>query len=360
MLSDSESSTTTPKPKKNNVFYGVLSRRNIGQVVFGNYQFDTWYGNAAYFNPQGPHSLLGYEYSNRVASIPGKKEKKKVVEELTISNGVKPHNDDAIWLDKLYVCQYCFKYTDKVQNIGQHQAICPLNTKYAKIGKLMYRDDDSRYFIKQVRGFREQLFCQNLSLFGKLFLDDKSVYYNVDAFDFYVVYGIDKSLEPLAEEKFVPMGFFSKEVLSWDNDNNLACICIFPPFQRRHLGSLLIEFLYALAKVTPGQFQSGPEFPLSPFGKLSYLRFWSKILACIIYQNYRENSDFDLDSLSNITGFRKEDILFTLEYMKILAYSANNTGEVSLLIGNLKEWCTTNNVDPLQEKNMLNPNYLLI
>ena len=101
------------------------------------------------------------------------------------------------------------------------------------------------------------------------------------------------------------MGFFSKEVLSYDNDNNLACICVFPPFQRRHLGSLLIEFLYQLAAVTPGQLKSsGPEFPLSPYGKVTYLRFWSKRLATKIHEL---QGSFTLSQLSKETGFRKED-----------------------------------------------------
>lgn len=357
MLSNGKSRSKSEKLKEDNEFYGVLNKPNIGKVVFGNYEFDTWYGNAAYFNPQGPHSVLGYEFSNQIHAMSGQKSKKKVIEELRGEDN--PKSDDSLWLDKLYVCQYCFKYTDNQHALGQHQAVCSFNTKYPPIGKLLYRDDESPYFITQVRGFKNELFCQALSLFGKLFLEDKSVYYNVDAFDYYLVYGIDdRQDEQISQMKFVPMGFFSKEVLSWDNDNNLACICVFPPFQRRHLGSLLIEFLYALARVTPGQFRSGPEFPLSPFGKMSYLRFWSKKLAFVIFQSFKVNDEFDLGSLADTTGFRKEDILLALEYMRIL--HDDGQGEASLSLGNLDQWCIENSVDPSQDKNMLNPSYLLI
>lgn len=354
----SNSNSKSTKHEKDNEFYGVLNEPNIERVVLGNYEFDTWYGNAAYFNPLGPHSILGYDLSNKIVTVAGQKSKKKIIEQLTESESVKTNND-SLWLDKLYVCQYCFKYTDKQHHLAHHQTVCPLNTRYPSMGKLLYRDDESPYFITHVRGFKHQLFCQTLSLFGKLFLEDKSVYYNVDAFDYYLVYGLDQGQdESVSHEKFLPMGFFSKEVLSWDNDNNLACICIFPPFQRRHLGSLLIEFLYALARVTPGQFRSGPEFPLSPFGKVSYLRYWSKKLAFILQQTLNMNEEFDLASIADTTGFRKEDILLTLEYMQILQDTAKD--DVALSLGNLDRWCIENNVDPLQEKSMLNPNYLLI
>ncbi|CUM49859.1 uncharacterized protein AC631_02657 [Debaryomyces fabryi] len=357
MLATAKSNSKSSKHEKDNEFYGVLNEPNIGKVVFGNYEFDTWYGNAAYFSSQGPHSILGYEFSNKIVNATGQKDKKKVIER--ISETESKSKNDSLWLDKLYICQYCFKYTDKEQFMGQHQAVCPLNSRFPSIGELLYRDDESPYFIIRVRGFMHQLFCQALSLFGKLFLEDKSVYYNVDAFDYYIIYGLNQNLDhTFPEEKFVPMGFFSKEVLSWDEDNNLACICVFPPFQRRHLGSLLIEFLYALARVTPGQYRSGPEFPLSPYGKMSYLRYWSRKLASILLQTFKINEEFNLAKLADITGFRKEDILLTLEYMQILQVTSD--GGVTLSFGNLNQWCSENNVDPLQEKTMLNPNCLLI
>ncbi|ODV79653.1 uncharacterized protein CANTADRAFT_50365 [Suhomyces tanzawaensis NRRL Y-17324] len=324
--------------------YGVLNSRNIGRVDFGNHEFDTWYGNAAYFNPLDVnHSDLGYSFLNKLVHDPGFKIKKK-------ADGHIP--SDGYWLDKLYVCDYCFKYTANETEIHNHRVVCPLNKPKPTIGKLVYRDDVTPYYIRQIRGFKYPLYCQNMCLFGKLFLDDKSVYYNIDYFDFYVVYGQDGG------SNFKPMGFFSKEVLSYDNNNNLACICIFPPFQRRHLGSLLIEFLYALAKVTPGQLKSGPEFPLSPYGKVSYLKFWSKHLANIIHNHLINKKRFTISELSDLTGYRNEDVLFTLEFMKLLKQEKN--GRVTLMLGNFDRWCAENKFDPSQERNMLNPEYLLV
>jgi len=43
------------------------------------------------------------------------------------------------------------------------------------------------------------------------------------------------------------VGFFSKEKLSWDN-NNLACILVFPPWQKRGFGQVLMGVSYELGR----------------------------------------------------------------------------------------------------------------
>ncbi|RLV93671.1 Histone acetyltransferase SAS2 [Spathaspora sp. JA1] len=324
----------SPGKHKNNrdtSYYGLLTHPNIKQVTFGKYQFNPWYGNAAYFNNQC-HTLLGYQYNNKLQQDPTLRKTKKL--EL-----------GDVWLDDIYICEYCFKYTDNQQEITNHTIVCPYNKPKPTIGKLVYYGTD--YIIREVPGFQSRLFCQNLCLFAKLFLVDKSIYYNIDYFNFYIIYGKDDS-------NYKPMGVFSKEVLSYDNDNNLACICIFPPYQRLHLGSLLIEFSYELAKLTPGQLISGPEYPLSPFGKISYLRYWSKKLACLLY-NFTEET-VTINQLSKLSGFRKEDVLYTLEYMKLL----QEEDVVLLSRANLQVWCKLNNFDPSKELVLLNRDCLTI
>jgi hypothetical protein len=88
------------------------------------------------------------------------------------------------------------------------------------------------------------MFTQNLSLFAKLFLDTKSVFFDVTTFLYYVLYYKDPALK---KEEPRPVGFFSKEKLSWDS-NNLACICVFPPWQKRGFGQVLMGVSYALSK----------------------------------------------------------------------------------------------------------------
>jgi len=88
-----------------------------------------------------------------------------------------------------------------------------------------------------------QLYTQNLSLFAKLFLDTKSVFYDVTTFRYYVLTQTD----PITSRHHV-VGFFSKEKMSWDN-NNVACILVFPPWQRKGLGQVLIGISYELSRV---------------------------------------------------------------------------------------------------------------
>lgn len=305
-------SSPTPPSAPAQDEYGVLQTRNIKEVAFGQYTFDTWYGNGAYFA-----SARGGQLGTEAATMPRKRDG------LPSTSG--------FWLETLYLCDFCFKYTSNKAKMGLHMSTCPLNKPFPPVGTLVYADTRGKHLIKKVRGFRNELFCQNLSLFGKLFLDDKSVYYNVEAYDFYILYGVSKEHEKQnlmnSDVTYRPMGFYSKEVTAWEPDNNLACICIFPPYQRLHLGLLLIEFLYAAAEAS-GQLPLGPEFPLSPYGKQLYLRYWGKRIAFELMNSFTDDL-ITLGQLAVQTGFRREDILFALEHMGIL-YTATEQSVASL------------------------------
>lgn len=325
-------------------YYGIVDFRNIDNVVFGNYEFKTWYGNTAYFSKNNTnHPDLGIHTT----------ETKKLQSPTSTSND--------IWLDTLFVCEYCFKYCDEQSLMTAHRVVCPKNTTFPQTGRLVYRDPISKYAIKQVRGYRHQLFCQNLCLFAKLFLDDKSVYYNVDAYEFFVLYGLPESASDF-DQNMIPMGYFSHELAAWDTDNNLACICVFPPFQNRRLGTLLIDLLYEVPRVLHGQCgPTGPEFPLLPFGRATYLRYWAKRLAHILLCSLQRKTLFTLQDLSDLSDFRKDDILLTLEYMKVLG--RGGSGEDSsavLLLGDLQKWSTKNKIETAQDMRMLNQDYLVL
>jgi len=87
-----------------------------------------------------------------------------------------------------------------------------------------------------------QLYAQNLSLFAKLFLDTKSVFYDVTTFRYYLLVQTESSTSARQV-----VGFFSKEKMSWDN-NNVACILVFPPWQRKGLGQILMGVSYELSR----------------------------------------------------------------------------------------------------------------
>jgi len=104
--------------------------------------------------------------------------------------------------------------------------------------------------------------------------------------------------------------------MSWDNFN-LACILIFPPWQRRGLGKLLIAFSYELSRRN-GTIGS-PETPLSQDGERGYLGYWKYSLRRLLLGLDRPT--ITIRELSEITHIRTQDILRTLEEMNVLVTS---------------------------------------
>jgi histone acetyltransferase MYST1 len=69
-------------------------------------------------------------------------------------------------------------------------------------GNEIYRDENVSMF--EVDGAVEKIYCQNLSYFAKLFLDHKTLYFDVDPFLFYILCTQD-------DRGYHPVGYFSKE-----------------------------------------------------------------------------------------------------------------------------------------------------
>lgn len=279
--------------------YGFLNYRNVKRLRIGRYEFDTWFGNSAVFSePMFNKSTSKYEVH---LAYQDPKEQKK------IGNKIKSYKDHVVedekpWIEVLYFCCYCFKFTDNKEEWECHQQSCKY--QFLAPGKVMYDFDNT--VIRRISGFHHKLFCQCMCLLAKFFLDNKSIFYYVDNFDFYVIYKV-------VDDQLLPMGFYSRELLSWEN-NNLSCICVFPCYQKHHLGALLIDFSYALSKHENQV--SGPEHPLSELGQIAYLKYW-----CRRIYEYLCNigtSHTSLEIMSQSTGIRIHELLDALSFMGIL------------------------------------------
>ena len=197
------------------------------------------------------------------------------------------------------------------------------------------------YTIYEIDGEEHKLFTQNLSLFAKLFLDNKSVFFDVAGFHYYLLTH-DPTPGCCAGAAAAPhaVGFFSKEKMSWDN-NNLACILVFPPWQRRGLGRVLMGASYELGR-REGRI-GGPEKPLSELGKRGYVRFWQARVAREVLA-VRSKSSLTVAELAERCAMLAEDVVAALKEMGVCEVRGKGDG-VSVSKTRVREWVVRSRMD---------------
>ncbi|KAK4038295.1 males-absent on the first protein [Parachaetomium inaequale] len=364
--------------------------RNIDKVVLGDICFRAWY--PSYYGKE----VLGDISGN---STKGGKEAKNngglaashhYHESKDDPNGAKTHGrrdreNHPPMLDRLYVCPCCFKYSKELVAWWEHVRWCerrgylPGNKIYThpkgrrtvlvpsgpapkqgrgkrgSVGQRMVEEvvqDEGEWSIREVDGEEDVLFCQNLSLFAKLFLDNKSVFFDVTGFNYFLlVYTpppppptptpapeITGITPPPRSSRSQIVGFFSKEKMSWDN-NNLACILVFPPWQRKGLGALLMGVSYAISRREG--LLGGPEKPISDLGRRGYKRFWAgEVCRWILSLNSTSDGASagegaekeivaDVDACSQATWIAPEDCLLVLREMGLAEEAGTGPPPVS-------------------------------
>ncbi|XP_042252684.1 histone acetyltransferase KAT6B isoform X2 [Thunnus thynnus] len=212
-----------------------------------------------------------------------------------------PYPPEYSRLQKLYLCEFCLKYMRSKNILQRHTKKCgwfhpPANE--------IYRKDDLSVF--EVDGNVSKLFCQNLCLLAKLFLDHKTLYYDVEPFLFYILTKND-------EKGCHLVGYFSKEKLC-QQKYNVSCIMIMPQYQRQGFGRFLIDFSYLLTR-QEGQAGS-PEKPLSDLGRLSYLAYWKSVILEYLYKH--PDKHISVKGISRATGMCPHDIAATLQQLGMI------------------------------------------
>merc|ERR1719260_16992 len=213
-----------------------------------------------------------------------------------------PYPEEYGKCPKLWICEFCLKYMKLEKTYRFHQGECTVRNPP---GKEIYRKGNHSIF--EVDGKDHKLYCQNLCLLAKLFLDHKTLYFDVEPFIFYILCEVDRY-------GYHIVGYFSKEKESPDG-NNVACILTLPPYQRKGYGKLLIAFSYELSKLE--QVTGSPEKPLSDLGKLSYRSYWSWVLLEIL-RDFR--GTLSIKDLSTMTSITQGDIISTLQSLNLVKY----------------------------------------
>ena len=152
------------------------------------------------------------------------------------------------------------------------------------------------------------LYCENLAFIAKLFLDHKTFEFDVSPFLFYVLTERDEQ---------GALGYFSKEKES-DQDYNLACILVFPFIQRSGYGKFLISLSYQLSRIE--RKKGTPERPLSDLGFRAYLKWWAEVL---IAELRKHKGVLSIAELSDLTYIKEDDIVMTLEKLRVLRCDAS-------------------------------------
>ncbi|KAM0792608.1 hypothetical protein ACM66B_005269 [Microbotryomycetes sp. NB124-2] len=197
---------------------------------------------------------------------------------------------------RLWLCEFCLKYMKTEFQHSRHKLKC--KTRHPP-GDEIYRDGDVSVF--EVDGRKNKIYCQNLCLLAKMFLDHKTLYYDVEPFLFYVM-----TQSHATGAKFV--GYFSKEKRS--PTNNVSCIMTLPVRQRRGWGNLLIDFSYLLSK-KEGRVGT-PERPLSELGLLSYRNYWTLTLFKL-FREFDDPSSLTFETIAAKTSMTHQDTYIILK-----------------------------------------------
>ncbi|PWA30309.1 hypothetical protein CCH79_00015676, partial [Gambusia affinis] len=248
----------------------------IKTIVFGRFELDTWY-----------HSPYPEEYAR---------------------------------LGRLFMCEFCLKYMKSQTILRRHMLFSLLKAKCVwkhPPGDEIYRKGNISVF--EVDGKKNKIYCQNLCLLAKLFLDHKTLYYDVEPFLFYVMTEADNTGCHL-------VGYFSKEKNSFLN-YNVSCILTMPQYMRQGYGKMLIDFTtfspvqkqqtgYLLSKVE--EKVGSPERPLSDLGLISYRSYWKDVL--LRYLNSFQGKEISIKEISQETAVNPVDIVSTLQSLQMLKY----------------------------------------
>lgn len=219
-----------------------------------------------------------------------------------------PYPAEYVSGDKIFVCEFCLSYMKCHFTLSRHNMKCP---SYCPPANEIYRTKHeitnlgtTELSVYEVDGAKSKLYCQNLCLLAKLFINHKTLYYDVDHFLFYIL-----TINDHIGSRIV--GYFSKEKHA-RLKNNVSCIMVLPQYQGFGFGRYLIEFSYLLTKKENSL--GSPEKPLSELGRISYTSYWKYSILKVFEQFEKENIQCaSIQDISERTSMRQEDVESVLQ-----------------------------------------------
>ncbi|GKT13802.1 histone acetyltransferase [Aduncisulcus paluster] len=292
-----------------------------------------------------------------------------------------PYPDEYGACEKLYICEFCLSYFSDPIRYKRHRSKCDL--RYPP-GDEIYRDANVSCF--EVDGRLQKVYCQNLCLFAKFFLDDKALFYEVEAFLYYVMcrkdeYGYhmvgyfskEKESENILsciatvpcyqgcgygrklalfyeveaflyyvmcrkdEYGYHMVGYFSKEK---ESENILSCIATVPCYQGCGYGRKLVAMSYMLAK-KEGRI-AGPEEPLSDLGLVLFLSYWKRE----IIRYLKDKKEASIQQISQVTHIQVDQVYQTLAALKLIKDLPRGDSVIYCPPEKAKKWLGEETLDP--------------
>ncbi|KAG6864383.1 hypothetical protein C0991_010014, partial [Blastosporella zonata] len=152
--------------------------RNFENVHFGEWQVKTWYFSPYPLTDDLEETAPDTGGASKIAAQHSHKTTGRTRAEDVLAGGLgrgANANAGTENLKQLWVCQQCFKYMAEWSTYDVHARFC--NADYPPGRRVYQRGAQS---IWEVDGAQQKLYCQNLALFGKLFIDVKTLYFDLD------------------------------------------------------------------------------------------------------------------------------------------------------------------------------------
>ncbi|XP_054706264.1 histone acetyltransferase KAT6B-like [Uloborus diversus] len=225
-----------------------------------------------------------------------------------------PYPKEYLRLPKLVLCEFCFKFMKSIKTLDRHMMKCSL--KHPPADEI-YRKGDLSIF--EVDGIANKTYCQNLCLLAKLFLERKTLFYDVESFLFYILTKNDRN-----GCHFV--GYFSKEKFCQQR-YNLSCLMVMPQHRRNGYGRFLIDFSYLLSQ-KEGRCGT-PEKPLSNLGHICYESYWESVVLEHLSKVDRKKK-ITIKSICRATGMTFLDVVSTLTVLNMI--TRNELGKLLVTV----------------------------